>query len=127
VLVADDDERLRELLKVALELDGHQVHTAADGRHALACAQSMTVDAIILDVTMPGLTGLEVCRELRLRGDQTPVLMISGLTSRSHQAAGLAAGAGDYLTKPFDIDELSARLRELMRPRHPHPSTEEDR
>jgi two-component system response regulator MprA len=114
VLVVDDEHRLREALRVALELDGYQVGTAATGEQALRRIERAAVDAIVLDVTMPGITGLEVCRALRERGDRTPVLLVSGLSTGADHAAGLAAGADDYLTKPFDLDEFLARLRTLL-------------
>jgi two-component system response regulator MprA len=114
VLVVDDEPRLREVLRVALELDGYQVGTAATGEQALTCIERAAVDAIVLDVTMPGITGLGVCRVLRERGDHTPVLLLSGRSTSADQAAGLAAGADDYLTKPFDLDEFLAHLRTLL-------------
>jgi two-component system response regulator MprA len=119
VLVVDDQHRLRAVLQAALELQGYQVHTAANGEQALSCAERATIDAIVLDVTMPGITGLDVCRVLRERGDHTPVLLLSGRSSRADQAAGLAAGADDYLTKPYDLDEFLAHLQALLGPRRP--------
>jgi two-component system response regulator MprA len=120
VLVVDDEPDLREVLELALA-DAYQVSTAASGEQALAYAEHATIDVIVLDVTMPGITGLEVCRALRERGDHTPVLMLSGRATRADHAAGLDAGADDYITKPYDLHELLARIRALLGTRRPGP------
>ncbi|HEV3284634.1 MAG TPA: response regulator transcription factor [Solirubrobacteraceae bacterium] len=115
LLVVDDDPAIREAVGLVLSLNGFEVASAADGREAirtLACERS---DAVILDVLMPGLDGLEVCRRLRAAGDTTPVLMLTARAEVSERVAGLEAGADDYLAKPFAHEELVARLRALLR------------
>jgi two-component system response regulator MprA len=99
----------------ALGLDHYEVRTAADGRAALDQLVDHRVDAIVLDVAMPGVDGLEVCRRLRAAGDRTPVLMLTARDAVDDRVAGLDAGADDYLVKPFALRELKARLRALLR------------
>jgi two-component system response regulator MprA len=115
VLVADDDRAIRESLTRALELEGYGVVDVADGVEALTKVRRDPVDALILDVMMPGLDGLGVCRVLRADGDRTPVLMLTARVETPDRVAGLDAGADDYLPKPFELDELLARLRALLR------------
>jgi len=115
LLVVDDDAALREALALVLDLDGFEVTTAADGREAIRTLSAERPDAIILDVLMPGLDGLEVCRRIRAGGDRTPVLMLTARAEVSERVAGLEAGADDYLAKPFAREELIARLRALLR------------
>ena len=115
ILVVDDEPSLREALRRALALDGHAVETADDGAQALSRLGSDQVDAIVLDVLMPQLDGLEVCRRLRAAGDRTPVLMLTARDALADRVEGLDAGADDYLVKPFALAELRARLRALLR------------
>ena len=115
LLVVDDDPSVREALALVLDLNGFAVTTATDGRDAIRTLAIDSPDAIILDVLMPGLDGLEVCRRLRATGDRTPVLMLTARSEVSERVAGLEAGADDYLAKPFAREELIARLRALLR------------
>jgi len=115
LLVVDDDAAVREALALVLDLGGFQVATAVDGREAIRALAAGSPDAVILDVLMPGLDGLEVCRRMRASGDRTPVLMLTARAEVSERVAGLEAGADDYLVKPFAREELIARLRALLR------------
>jgi two-component system response regulator MprA len=115
VLVVDDEPALRSALERALRLEGHEVHLAHDGQDALDVVASGRPDAVVLDVSMPGLDGLEVCRRMRSGGDRTPVLMLTARDAIDDRVAGLDAGADDYLVKPFALKELQARLRALLR------------
>lgn len=115
VLVADDDRAIRESLTTALELNGYQVTACADGVEALAAFRSDRPDVLVLDVMMPGVDGLGVCRVLRAEGDRTPILMLTARVETADRVAGLDAGADDYVPKPYDIDEVLARLRALLR------------
>ena len=115
LLVVDDDPSVREALALVLDLNGFEVTTATDGREAIRTLAIDSPDAVILDVLMPGLDGLEVCRRLRATGDRTPVLMLTARSEVSERVAGLEAGADDYLAKPFAREELIARLRALLR------------
>ncbi|HTW40832.1 MAG TPA: response regulator transcription factor [Solirubrobacteraceae bacterium] len=115
LLVVDDDPSVREALALVLDLNGFEVDTAVDGREAIRTLAVAPADAVILDVLMPGLDGLEVCRRMRATGDRTPVLMLTARAEVSERVAGLEAGADDYLAKPFAREELIARLRALLR------------
>jgi two-component system response regulator MprA len=115
LLVVDDDAAVREALALVLGLDGFEVTTAADGREGIRTLSSGHPDAIILDVLMPGIDGLEVCRRIRATGDRTPVLMLTARAEVTERVAGLEAGADDYLVKPFAREELIARLHALLR------------
>lgn len=115
VLVVDDDPRVLLGIRVALETDGHQVVTAPDGRAGLAAVAEHDPDAVVLDLAMPFLDGLGVCRALRAAGDSVPVMMLTAHDRAPQRVAGLDAGADDYLGKPFDVDELRARVRALIR------------
>jgi two-component system response regulator MprA len=115
LLVVDDDPAVREALALMLDLNGYEVTTAVDGREAIRTLAVDSHDAVLLDVLMPGLDGLEVCRRLRATGDRTPVLMLTARSEVSERVAGLEAGADDYLAKPFAREELIARLRALLR------------
>jgi two-component system, OmpR family, response regulator MprA len=115
VLVVDDDEAVRRALVHALRRDGYGVAEAANGGAALEQTASGRYRAIVLDVLMPEPNGLEVCRILRERGDETPILMLTARDLVADRVAGLDAGADDYLVKPFALDELRARLRALLR------------
>jgi two-component system response regulator MprA len=116
VLVVDDERAVRESLRRALELEGYEIELAEDGEDALRRLRaSAEPDAMILDVLMPGVDGLEVCRRLRDQGSRLPVLMLTARVEVENRVEGLDAGADDYLTKPFALDELKARLRALLR------------
>lgn len=125
VLVADDDRAIRDSLERALELEGYEVRTAADGVQALAAVHADPVDLIILDVMMPGVDGLGVAGVLRAENDRTPILMLTARVETPDRVAGLDAGADDYLAKPFELDELLARLRALLRRVAPMPDEED--
>jgi two-component system response regulator MprA len=115
ILVVDDEPAVRESLRRALQLEGYAVELAEDGQEALERVTSDGVDAIVLDVAMPRLDGLEACRRLRAEGSALPVLMLTARDEVSDRVAGLDAGADDYVVKPFALEELLARLRALLR------------
>jgi two-component system response regulator MprA len=115
LLVVDDDRALRDVLRRALSLSGYDIRLAQSGADALAEIAASVPDAVVLDVGLPDLDGLEVCRLLRREGNRVPVLMLTARDAVSDRIDGLDAGADDYLVKPFDIDELRARLRALLR------------
>ncbi|MEU9266322.1 response regulator transcription factor [Streptomyces sp. NPDC048251] len=115
VLVADDDRAVREAVERALELEGYDVVTAGDGVEALVLARRESFSALVLDVMMPHIDGVAVCRVLRADGDRIPVLMLTARAGIPDRANGLDAGADDYLPKPFEVPELLARLRALLR------------
>jgi two-component system, OmpR family, response regulator MprA len=125
VLIADDDRAIRESLARALELEGYDVATVVDGVEALTRVRRDSFDALVVDVMMPGVDGLAVCRVLRAEGDRTPVLMLTARVETPDRVAGLDAGADDYLPKPFELDELFARLRALLRRAAPAPGDED--
>jgi len=120
VLVVDDEEQNRHMLVRLLQREGYVVHTAADGESALATIERTSPDVILLDVQMPGLDGFEVCRSVKHNAATrlTPVVMVTGLNAREHRIESIHAGADDFLTKPFDVHELSARVRSLIRLKH---------
>jgi two-component system response regulator MprA len=115
VLIVDDEPALRAALARALRKAGHDVELAGDGRRALDAVAGSRPDAVVLDVTVPGLDGVEVCRRMRAGGDRTPILMLTARDAIDERVAGLDAGADDYLVKPFALRELHARLRALTR------------
>jgi two-component system response regulator MprA len=115
VLVVDDEPAVQRALERALKLDSYEVAVAGDGEQALDAISAAPVDAVILDVSMPKLDGLEVCRRMRQAGDRTPVLMLTARDAVEDRVTGLDAGADDYLVKPFALRELQARLRALLR------------
>jgi two-component system response regulator MprA len=118
ILVVDDDTRLAASLRRALIYEGHTVDIAADGPNALAIARDQPPDLVVLDVMLPGMDGVEVCRRLR-DGSDLPILMLTARDAVSDRVAGLDAGADDYLVKPFAYDELLARVRALLRRHEP--------
>jgi two-component system response regulator MprA len=118
ILVVDDDPRLAASLRRALAYEGYTVEVAADGPDALVAARDRPPDLVVLDVMMPGLDGVEVCRRLRA-GSDVPILMLTAREQISDRVAGLDAGADDYVVKPFAYDELLARVRALLRRREP--------
>lgn len=115
MLLAEDDRAIRNALERALTLEGYRVTAVADGVEALAQAHRTPPDVLVLDVMMPGIDGLQVCRVLRAEGDRTPILMLTALVETADRIAGLDAGADDYVVKPFDVEEVFARLRALLR------------
>jgi two-component system response regulator MprA len=116
IMVVDDERPVRESLRRALELEGYDIDHAEGGGEALEKLEGESQpDALVLDVLMPGIDGLEVCRRLRREGNQLPVLMLTARAEIENRVAGLDAGADDYLTKPFALEELLARLRALLR------------
>ena len=115
VLVVDDDAAVRSALATALGRDGYEVVAVDGGVAALAEAATGHLDVIVLDVAMPEPNGLQVCRQLRARGDRTPILMLTARDLIDDRVAGLEAGADDYLVKPFALAELRARIRALLR------------
>ena len=116
ILVVDDERAVRESLRRALELEGYEIELAADGEEALDRLEANSQpDALVLDVLMPGIDGLEVCRRLRRSGNTLPVLMLTARAEVENRVEGLDAGADDYVTKPFALEELLARLRALLR------------
>src|SRR6476620_12705908 len=115
LLVVDDDRALRDVLRRALSLAGYEVRLTESGAGALSEIGSSLPDAVVLDVGLPDIDGLEVCRLLRREGNRVPVLMLTARDTVSDRIDGLDAGADDYLVKPFDIGELKARIRALLR------------
>ena len=115
ILVVDDDRAVRESLRRSLSFNGYSVELAQDGVEALEAIASDRPDAVVLDVMMPRLDGLEVCRQLRSTGDDLPILVLTARDTTSEKVAGLDAGADDYLPKPFALEELLARMRALLR------------
>src|SRR5271165_4094338 len=115
ILVVDDEPAVQSALLRALTLEQYDVSQAADGHEALEQLGSTPYEAVILDIAMPRLDGLEVCRRLRQGGDRTPVLMLTARGQIDDRVAGLDAGADDYLAKPFALRELLARVRALLR------------
>jgi two-component system response regulator MprA len=115
VLIIDDDRALRDALRRALGLAGYEVDTASGGEEGLSRIAAQPPDAVLLDIGMPGVDGLEACRRLRAAGDRVPVLMLTARDAVEDRIDGLDAGADDYLVKPFDMGELKARLRALLR------------
>jgi DNA-binding response OmpR family regulator len=115
ILVAEDQADIRDLLALNLRNAGYEVTAVADGREALACQTEQARDLLILDLMMPGLDGLEVCKALRAKGSATPILMLTAKSTELDRVLGLELGADDYLTKPFSLAELLARVKALLR------------
>ncbi|UYP19826.1 response regulator transcription factor [Rhodococcus sp. Z13] len=126
ILVVDDDRAVRESLRRSLSFNGYSVDLATDGQDALEQVAASRPDAMVLDVMMPRVDGLEVCRRLRSTGDDLPILVLTARDSVSERVAGLDAGADDYLPKPFALEELLARLRALLRRAAPDPDASAD-
>jgi two-component system response regulator MprA len=125
VLVADDDPAVRDSLRRSLAFNGYDVVTAADGEEALRLVGDVRPDAVVLDVMMPRLDGLQACRALRSAGNDVPVLLLTARDAVADRVAGLDAGADDYLPKPFALEELLARLRALLRRVHRDDAADE--
>jgi two-component system response regulator MprA len=125
VLVVDDDANITAFLKRALAYEGYQVDTAADGPSGLAAARDAPPDVVVLDVMLPGIDGIELAKRLRageMERGRLPILMLTARDEVTHRVAGLDAGADDYLVKPFALEELTARIRALLRRREPEAS-----
>jgi two-component system, OmpR family, response regulator MprA len=120
VVIADDDRAIRESLERALSLEGYVVVTAADGTSCLSAVAAREPQLLILDVSMPSVDGITVCRVLRSERNRLPILMLTARTETTDRVAGLDAGADDYLTKPFELSELLARMRALLRRSEPN-------
>ena len=125
ILVVDDEQAVRESLKRSLRFNGYDVEQAEDGEKALEAIAIHRPDLVILDVMMPKLDGLGVCRILREQGDHTPVLMLTARDDVADRVGGLDAGADDYLPKPFALEELMARIRSLLRRTREKPTSED--
>ncbi|MCW2973951.1 MAG: two component transcriptional regulator, winged helix family, partial [Thermoleophilia bacterium] len=115
ILIVDDEPAIRTALSRALEIEGYDIDVVPSGEAALSAMERATFDVVLLDVSMPGIDGLEVCRQLREAGDSTPVIVVTARSQVADSVAGLDAGADDYVVKPFSLDELLARLRALLR------------
>lgn len=115
ILVVEDDPAVREALERALGFEGYEVDAARDGGIALSMVRSTSYDLVLLDVMMPHVDGIETCKRIRASGDTIPILMLTAKTAVDDRVEGLDAGADDYLTKPFALDELLARIRALLR------------
>jgi two-component system response regulator MprA len=125
VLVVDDDRAVREALRRVLSLAGYEVQSAEGGAEAIEQVVREVPDAVVLDVGMPDVDGLQVCERLRMLGNRVPILMLTARVEISDRVAGLDAGADDYLIKPFDVEELKARLRALLRRTGPEGDPDE--
>jgi two-component system response regulator QseB len=115
VLLVEDDAMIAQGLQTALRLSGFAVDLMRDGKSAAAALQTSTFDVVLLDLGLPHRDGLDVLRELRKRGDSTPVIVLTARDEIQHRIAGLDAGADDYIVKPFDLDEVMARMRSVLR------------
>ncbi len=125
ILVVDDDRAVREALRRALVLAEYEVQLAEDGAQAIELVAQALPDAVVLDIGLPGIDGLEVCRRLRRLGNRVPILMLTARDAVANRIDGLDAGADDYLVKPFDVGELQARLRALLRRTGPEGAGED--
>jgi two-component system, OmpR family, response regulator MprA len=124
ILVVDDDRAVREALQRALAYEGYEVEAATDGGTALAAIERHAPDVVVLDVMMPGVDGLAVTRRLRDKGNRVPILMLTARDGVNERVEGLDVGADDYLVKPFELEELLARVRALLRRTAPPTATE---
>jgi two-component system response regulator QseB len=115
VLLVEDDAMIAQGLQTALRQSGFAVDWTGDGKSASAALKASTFDLILLDLGLPKLDGIDVLRELRKRGDATPVIILTARDEIQHRIAGLDAGADDYIVKPFDLDEVTARMRSVLR------------
>ncbi|MGB3693441.1 MAG: response regulator transcription factor [Spirulinaceae cyanobacterium] len=115
ILVVEDEAKLAQFIELELKYEGYEVEVANDGLTGLTTARETNFDLIILDWMLPGISGLEICRRLRLTGDKTPIILVTAKDEVSDRVAGLDAGADDYVVKPFSVEELLARLRASLR------------
>ncbi|NKZ07910.1 response regulator transcription factor [Actinomadura latina] len=125
VLVVDDEDNIRDLIEVALRFHGFTTATAATGEDALRAARRERPDLVLLDVMLPGMDGFEVCRRLRADGDQVPVIFLTARDTPSDTVTGLTLGGDDYVTKPFSIEALVARVHAVLRRAAPAPSAQD--
>jgi two-component system, OmpR family, response regulator MprA len=125
ILVVDDDRAVREALRRALTLAGYEVQVAEDGEQALELIVQAVPEAVVLDVGLPGIDGLEVCRRVRRLGNRVPILILTARDAVAERIDGLDVGADDYMVKPFDVGELKARLRALLRRTSPEGDPDE--
>jgi two-component system response regulator MprA len=121
VLVVEDDQRIRASIRRALAYEGYRAFEAQDGESALAAVRDDPPDLILLDLNLPGIDGIEVCRRIREAGDTMPIIMITARDTVPDRVVGLDSGADDYLVKPFDLSELTARVRAALRRHEPGP------
>ncbi|TDA69923.1 MAG: response regulator transcription factor [Clostridia bacterium] len=119
IMIVDDDAKITALLRRSLTYEGYRVVEAGEGHQALELAEETEPELVILDVMLPGISGIEVCRRLRERGDRVPVLMLTARDEITDRVQGLDSGADDYLVKPFALEELLARVRALLRRTQP--------
>ena len=124
ILIVEDEEKIQRLLELELEYEGYQVGKASDGIEALEAYRSGTWDLILLDVMLPGLSGIELLRRIRANDTITPVILLTAKGSVEDKVSGLDLGANDYITKPFQIEELFARIRAVLRMRSTTPTSE---
>ncbi len=127
ILVVEDDRAVRDALRRALTLAGYEIQVAEDGEQAIELVVQAVPDAVVLDVGLPGIDGLEVCGRLRKLGNRVPVLMLTARDAVADRIDGLDAGADDYMVKPFDVGELKARIRALLRRAGPDGGADPDR
>ncbi|MFJ8068478.1 response regulator transcription factor [Peribacillus sp. NPDC096447] len=124
ILIVEDEEKILRLLELELEIEGYQVGKAMDGKKALEAYRSRKWDLILLDVMLPGISGIELLRKIRTKNNFTPVILLTAKGSVEDKVSGLDRGANDYITKPFQIEELLARIRAVLRMRTAAPSME---
>lgn len=122
ILVVEDDLAVRDVLRRYLEQSGHEVRVCADGAAGLSAAREWSPDLVVLDLMLPGLTGLQICEHLRSEGSQVPVIMLTALGETDDRIAGLSVGADDYVAKPFSVKELMLRIGSLLRRTAPLPA-----
>jgi two-component system, OmpR family, response regulator len=126
ILIVEDEEKILRLLELELEIEGYQVGKAMDGKEALEAYRSRKWDLILLDVMLPGISGIELLRKIRTKNNFTPVILLTAKGSVEDKVSGLDRGANDYITKPFQIEELLARIRAVLRMRTAAPSMEDE-
>lgn len=125
ILIVEDEEKILRLLELELEIEGYQIGKAMDGNQALEAYRSGKWDLILLDVMLPGISGIELLRKIRMKNNSTPVILLTAKGSVEDKVSGLDLGANDYITKPFQIEELLARIRAVLRMRTAVPSMED--
>ncbi|WP_347940410.1 response regulator transcription factor [Peribacillus simplex] len=126
ILIVEDEEKILRLLELELEIEGYQIGKAMDGNEALEAYRSGKWDLILLDVMLPGISGIELLRKIRMKNNSTPVILLTAKGSVEDKVSGLDLGANDYITKPFQIEELLARIRAVLRMRTAVPSIEDE-
>lgn len=126
ILIVEDEEKILRLLELELEIEGYQIGKAMDGNEALEAYRSGKWDLILLDVMLPGISGIELLRKIRMKNNSTPVILLTAKGSVEDKVSGLDLGANDYITKPFQIEELLARIRAVLRMRTAAPSMEDE-